>query len=185
MVRSFAGPDYSRLESLVAEGEQFFPAIHGLFLTIGGTVVIKKAMAGAVVAMELVILPVLFELCFVLIDLFRRGRLIVVAKQADHRTRKILGIINRRDRLFGRELLFRLHYAAAPAFHEAVEALQTTSGKKPVPPTGAGSEYADFFDVRKRTQQIFRAVEIPKHLFVGNAAAGPHLGADIFGCAVA
>src|ERR1044071_2393468 len=175
MVRSFAGSDYSRLESLVAEGEQFFPAIHRLLLTIGGTVVIKEAMAGAVVAMELVILTVLFELCFVLIHLFRRGRLIVVAKQADHRTRKILGIINRRDRLFGRELLFRLHHAPTPAFHQAIEALQTTGRKKPVPPAGAGSKYADFSYIRSGTQQVFRAVEIPQYLFVGNPAPDRHL----------
>src|SRR5690349_23179086 len=70
-----------RLESLVAEGEQFFPAIHRLLLTISRTIVIEKSMSGAVVAMELIIFPMLFELCFVLIDLFRRGRLIVVAKQ--------------------------------------------------------------------------------------------------------
>src|SRR5262249_21340669 len=137
MVRSFAGSDYSRLESLIAEGEQFFPAIHRLLLTIGGTVVIEEAMAGAVVAMKLVILPMLFELCFVLIHLFRRGSFIFFAKQADHRTRKILGIINRRDRLFGRALLFRLHHAPAPAFHQAIETLQTTSRKKTVPPAGA------------------------------------------------
>src|SRR5918999_4064868 len=97
------------------EREDLLPAIHRLFLAIRRAIVIEKSMSGAVVAMKLIIFSMLFELRFVLIDLLRRRRFVIIAEQTDHRTREVLGVIDRRHRLLRCQLLFRLNHASAPA----------------------------------------------------------------------
>ena len=87
-------------------------------------------MAGAVVAMEFVVLAVLLKFRFVLVDLFRRWGLVVVAEEADHRTGEVFGVIDGRDRLFGSQLFFGLNDAAAPAFDQRVEVFQPAGGEK-------------------------------------------------------
>src|SRR5688572_31736322 len=85
------------LKILFQESENFFPAIYCLFLTIRRTVVVEKAVAGAVVAVKNIILAVLFELLFMSIYLIRRRRFVVVAKNANHWARQIFGIIDGRE----------------------------------------------------------------------------------------
>ena len=60
-------------------------------------VVVEDAVAGAVVAIELVSLAVLFELRLVLIDLLRARRAILISEDAEQRTGEILGQLDRRD----------------------------------------------------------------------------------------
>jgi hypothetical protein len=60
------GPiNYSVLQGLFAESEHLFPAVHRLFLAVRGAVVIEKAVAGAVIAVKLVVLAVLLQFGFV------------------------------------------------------------------------------------------------------------------------
>src|SRR5262249_6380963 len=60
-------------QGFVAEREDLLPAVHGLLLTVRGTVVVEEAVAGAVVAMELVFLAVLLERLLVRVHLLGRG----------------------------------------------------------------------------------------------------------------
>src|SRR5579859_3091903 len=50
------------LQVLVEEGKDLAPAIHCLLLPVERPIVVKEAVAGAIVAMELVVLTVLLEL---------------------------------------------------------------------------------------------------------------------------
>ncbi len=78
-------------------------------------------MAGAVVAMELVVLAVLLQLGLVLVHLLRARRAVVVAEQAKQRAAQVLGHVDRRDRLFRVELLLAHHHAAAPMLDDGIE----------------------------------------------------------------
>ena len=56
---------------LAEEGEHLAPAVHRLLGTVERTVPVEEAVAGAVVAVELVALAEPLELGFVDVDLFR------------------------------------------------------------------------------------------------------------------
>src|SRR4026207_650253 len=99
---------WSRLlfrQMLAEEGEQLAPAIHRLLGPVDRPVPIEEAVAGAVVAVELVGLAVLLELGLMLIRLLGARRAVVIAEQADQRAAEILGHLDRRDRRVGIELL--------------------------------------------------------------------------------
>jgi hypothetical protein len=70
---------------LSEESENLAPAIHSLLGPVEWPVPIKDAVAGTVVAMELIALSVPLELRFVLVHLLGAGRTIVVAEDADQR----------------------------------------------------------------------------------------------------
>src|ERR1043166_5223720 len=96
------------------EGVDLAPAIHGLLDPVKRPVPIKDAVAGTVIAVELVRLAVLLELRFVLVHLLGARRAVVVAEYAEQRAGKILRHLDRRDGRLGIELLLAHHYAAAP-----------------------------------------------------------------------
>src|SRR2546422_2042741 len=54
----------------LGECKDLLPAVHGLLLTVSRAVVVEEAVASAVVAMELVLLPMFLELGLVRVDLF-------------------------------------------------------------------------------------------------------------------
>lgn len=56
-------------EVLFQEREDLGPPVHRLLLPVGGAIVIEEAVAGRIVAMELVILPVPLQLFLVLVHL--------------------------------------------------------------------------------------------------------------------
>src|SRR5712692_11588623 len=99
---------------LLEKGEHLGPAVHRLLLPVSPAIVIEERVAGAVVAVELVVLAVLLELFLMLVYLLRRGPLVVVAKQAQQRRIEVLGVVDGRDRLLRRELLLGLDHAATP-----------------------------------------------------------------------
>src|SRR5215469_13546215 len=86
------------------EGEYLVPAIHGLLGPIKRPVPIEEAVASPVVAVEFVSLAVLLELSFVLIHLLGAWRPIVVAEQAEQRTREVLRHVDGRYGRLGIEL---------------------------------------------------------------------------------
>src|SRR3954470_1329382 len=85
---------------LAEERQHLCPAVHRGFGPVERAVPVPDAVAGAVVAIELVTLAVLLELRLVLVHLLGRRRAVVVAEDADQRTREILRHVDRRDRRF-------------------------------------------------------------------------------------
>src|SRR5207248_4632377 len=86
-------------EVLFEKRKDLFPAVHRLLLAIGRPVVIEEAVSSAIVPMELVVLAVLLELCFVLVDVRRRRPLVLIAEQSEQGCLQIVGVVERRDRL--------------------------------------------------------------------------------------
>src|SRR6185295_7762263 len=99
---------------LAEKGEHLAPAIHGLLGPVEWPVPIPDAVAGTVVAIELVRLAVFLELGLVLVHLLGARRPIVVAEYADERAAEVLRHLDRCDRRPGIELLLAHHHAAAP-----------------------------------------------------------------------
>src|ERR1700742_5136339 len=99
---------------LAEEGKRLGPTVHRLFGAIERPVPVVEAVTSAVVAMEFVILAVLLQLGLVLVDLLRARRAIVVAEQAEQRTREVLGHVDRCDRRLVVEFFLAHHDAAAP-----------------------------------------------------------------------
>src|SRR6202049_3231354 len=86
------------------EGPYLVPAIHRLLGPIERPVPIEEAVAGTVVAVELIILAGLLELGLVLVHLLRARRAIVVAEQAQQWAAQVLRHVDRCDGLFRVEL---------------------------------------------------------------------------------
>ena len=62
------------------EGEDLAPAVHCLLLAVVRRMVVEETVAGAVVPVEIIVLAGRFQLFFVLVHLFRRRRLVIVAE---------------------------------------------------------------------------------------------------------
>src|SRR5688572_21228233 len=116
-------PNLLLRQMLGEEGEHFTPAIHGLLGPIEWPVPIEDAVAGAVVAVELMHLTVLLEFGLVLIDLLGARRAIVVAEYTEEWTAKVLRQIDRRDGRLRIELLLAHYHAAAPEVGAGVDVL--------------------------------------------------------------
>ena len=82
---------------LAEEGEHPAPAIHCLLGPVEWPVPIEDAVAGTVVAIELVHLAVLIELGPVLVHLLGARRAVVVAEYAEQRAAEVLRHVDRRD----------------------------------------------------------------------------------------
>src|ERR1700694_6024331 len=108
---------------LAEEGEYLAPAIHCLLGPIERPVPIEEAVAGAVVAMELVSLAVILEFGLVLVHLLRARCAIVVAEQAKQRATQVLRHVDRCDWRLRVEFLWAHHHAAAPLFDAGIDVL--------------------------------------------------------------
>src|SRR5262245_10247154 len=93
---------------LAEECEDLVPAVERLLHPVHGTVIIENAVAGAIVAMELVGLAVLLEFGFVLVHLLRAWCAILIAEKAKQGTGEILGEFNGRGWGLGVELLLAI-----------------------------------------------------------------------------
>src|SRR5947209_18433753 len=114
---------------LAEEGEHLAPAIHCLLGPVEWPVPIEDAVAGTVVAVELVHLTVLLELALVLIHLLGARRAVVVAEYAQQRAAEVLRHLDRRDGRLGIELLPAHHYAAAPEVDAGVDVFPLEIGR--------------------------------------------------------
>jgi hypothetical protein len=83
---------------LAEEGEDLAPAIHCLLGSVKWPVPIPDAVAGSVVAVELVRLAVLLERSLMLVHLLGARRAIFVAEDANKRAGEILCHVYWRDR---------------------------------------------------------------------------------------
>src|ERR1700694_4427130 len=128
---------------LAEEGEHLAPAFHCLLGPVKRPVPIEDAMAGTVVAVELVHLAVLLELGLVLVHLLGARRAVVVAEYAKQRAAEILRHLDRRDGRLGIELLLAHHHAAAPEVDAGVDVLPLAGIDEGVPATRTGAENAD------------------------------------------
>ena len=147
---------------------------------------IEEAVAGAVVAVELVRLAVLLEFGLVLVHLFGAGRAVVVAEDAEQRAGEVLRHLDRRDRRLGIELLLAHHHAAAPELDAGIDVLPLAGIDEGVPATGAGAEKADLaVQIGLRAHPLHRGLGIADHLGVGDAAVGTHFGGDVVRVALA
>src|SRR5579859_5993120 len=106
---------------LAEKCEYLAPAIHGLFRPVQRTVPIEEAVAGAVVAMEFVVLALLLEFGLVLIHLLGTRRPVIVAEQSEQRTVEILCHVDRRNRRLVVEFFLAHHDPTAPQFHAGVD----------------------------------------------------------------
>src|ERR1700676_4685815 len=128
---------------LAEEGEHLAPAIHGRLGPVERPMPVPDGVTGAVVAVELVRLATLLELGLVLVHLLGARRAVVIAEDADQRTRKILGHLDRRDRRLGIELFLTHHPAAAPQLGAGVDIFLLARIDEGMPATGTGAEQAD------------------------------------------
>src|SRR6059058_5164495 len=118
---------------LAEEGEHLAPAIHCLLGSVEWSVPIEDAVAGTVVAVELVHLAVLLELGLVLVHVLGARRAIVVAEYAEQRAAEVLRHLDRRDRRLGIELLLTHHHATAPEVGAGVDVLPLAGIDEGVP----------------------------------------------------
>src|SRR5258708_474566 len=95
----------SLAEVAAEEVEHLGPGIHRLLLPVHRPVVVPEAVAGAVVAVELVLLAMLLELGLMRVDLLRGGALVLVAEEAQKRTGQVFRVLDRRHRTLRRDLL--------------------------------------------------------------------------------
>src|SRR5438067_13880964 len=106
---------------LLKEVQYFAPAVHRLLLAVERSVVIEEAVAGAIVAMELVVLAVLLELGLMHVHVGRGRPLVIVAEETQEWRLEIFGQIDRRDALLGRQRFLRRNDATAPQVGDRVE----------------------------------------------------------------
>src|SRR5437868_4350636 len=92
----------------VEEGPDLAPGVHGLLLAISRSVVVLETVAGAIIAVELVLFAGGLEGILVDVDLLRRRVLVVVAKEAQQGAGEAGRQVDGRDRARRREV-FRLH----------------------------------------------------------------------------
>src|SRR6202795_87871 len=128
---------------LAEEGEHLAPAIHGLLGPVEWPVPIEDAVAGAVVAVELVHLAVLLELGLVRVHLLGARRAVVVAEYAKQRAAEVLRHLDRCDGRLGIELLLAHHHAAAPEVGAGVDVLPLAGIDEGVPATRTGAANPD------------------------------------------
>ena len=141
-------------------------------------------MAGSIVAMEFIVLAVLLEFFLVLVDLGRTGRAVFVAEDTEQRAGQVFGELNRRNRLFLRPIVFRLHDPAAPEVDAGVDAVGFAGVKESLPAAGATADYADFAgEIRLHLEPLHRTFGIADHLGVGNTTLGASLRSDVRGVA--
>jgi hypothetical protein len=107
---------------LFEEGPDLIPAIDCLLLPVGRPVIVEEAVAGAVIAVEFVILAVFLQLLLMLIHLGRGGGLVVIAEEPQQRARQVLREVNGRRGLLGGQLFLGLYHSAPPALDSGVKA---------------------------------------------------------------
>ena len=102
--------------------KDFLPAVDCLLLAVCRTMIIKETMTGAIISMEFIILAVLLKFGFVLIYLLRRRVAIVIAEYSQDGAGEISGVIQRRDREIGIQILRLHHHPSAPTIDDRIEA---------------------------------------------------------------
>src|SRR5262249_32788899 len=125
------------------EREHLLPAVERLLDAVGGPIIIKKAVPGAVIAVELVIFAVLLELGLVLVHLLRGRRPVLIAEEAKQRAGQVPGKLDRSGRLLRVELFLTHHHAAAPQLAGGVDVLGMASKQEGLPSARAGAEHPD------------------------------------------
>src|SRR5205807_7221290 len=111
------------LEVLLVKREDLLPAVNGLFLAIVGSIGGEKTVAGAVVAIELVLLAALLQLSLNLVDLLDIRIGVVIAEDPEQRAAHLWREFDRRPRVVGRKPIRPDDNAATPAIHRRIQAV--------------------------------------------------------------
>jgi hypothetical protein len=174
-----------RGQMTVEECKHLVPPVERLLRAIGRPRGVEKCVAGAVVAVELVVLAELFEHGFGAVHLVAVGIFIIVAEQAEQRAAQLRREIDGRDRPLGVELLGVVDDdVAAPAIHGRVDAVERAGGEIGVAPARAEADHSDLaVGIGLGAQKLHAARDVAHHLLVGDAAGRAHAGADIVGAA--
>src|SRR3954468_18055719 len=90
-------------EVFLVKRKHLAPAVGGLVRAIRRARGVEEGMAGAVVAVKLVVLAELLEHLFGAVDVIAVGVLVVVAENAEQWRRHLFGQIDGRNRLLGVE----------------------------------------------------------------------------------
>src|SRR5258705_6353929 len=160
---------------LAEEGVGLVPAIDRLLDAVAGPLGGEEAVAGAVIAMELVSLAELLQYRLGAVDMVGRGVLVVIAEQAQQRTAQLVGEVDRRHRPLGAELLGILRIVdddiAAPAIDRGVDIGQRAGGEIGVAAARAEADHADLAGGIGLLAQVSGAgIDIAYHLGVAVAA---------------
>src|SRR6202035_3248661 len=96
------------------ELEHLAPAVHRLLLAVERRVVVEEPVSGAVVAVELVVLALLLQFLLVNVDSLGGWALVVVPEQPEDRRVERGGVVDRRNRTGGRQLIRCGNHATTP-----------------------------------------------------------------------
>src|SRR5215203_49156 len=154
--------------------------IHCLLGPVEWPVPIENAVAGSMVAVELVHLAVLLELGLVLVYLLGARGAVVIAEYAEQRAAEVLRHLDWRDGRLGIGLLLTHHHAAAPEVGAGIDVRPLAGIDEGVPATRTGSENANLaVVVGLGAHPLHCGLGVPHHLGVWYAAVGAHFGGDI------
>src|SRR5687768_5015369 len=128
---------------LAEERPDLAPAVHCLLGPIERPMPVEETVAGAVVAVELIILAVLLELGLVLVHLLRARGAILVAENAEQRAAEVLRHVDRRDGSLRVQLLLAHHDAATPLLDAGIDVVPLAGIDESVPAAGTGTDQAD------------------------------------------
>ena len=156
------------------------PAIYCRFLPVAGTVNGKEAVAGVVVAEELIVLAGRLQRLFQLVNVGGRGTGVVVPEQPKHRAIQAGGVVHRGNRL-PRAFQFSVghgSYTTAPAVDRRVNAIQSASNQINLATTGAETNDPNLVVmVRQGAQVIPRSRHVAQGAVVGHTAGFADAGA--------
>src|SRR5579884_1810095 len=156
------------------EAEHLLPAVDRLLGPVAGPVGSEEAVAGAVVAVELVLLAVPFQLALGSVDLLRVRVGVVVAEDAQQRAMHVLGEIDDTLRTLRRDVLGLRDDPPAPAVNGCVERRDLASHHVGLPAARAEADDADLtVRLRLGAQKGHRALGVANDLRVGGTALGP------------
>src|SRR5271155_3717857 len=128
----------------IEEVEYLAPAVQGLLGPVSITLPIEERMAGAIVAVEFVILAELLQRSLGAVNLVNRRVVVVIAENTEQWAVHLLGEIDRRHRPLVVEVLRIIDDdIAAPAIHRGIDARQRASGQIGMATARAETDHAD------------------------------------------
>src|SRR5215468_7886922 len=158
-------------EMLAEPGQHLLPAVYRRVLAIERAVHREERVAGIVVGVEFVRLAVLLERGFRLRRVVGGRPRVLHAEQSKQRALQILGEVDGRHGLTGRQLLSHGDHASAIAVNGGIEAAERARGEVGLPAAGAIADDADLaVQIRQRAEIVDRALHVAHGAIIGHPA---------------